>query len=76
MEQAKKQAQELIKDGKVTKENALIALKFLQASRNKGLNFTLMQILVSKDLLIKANSIDEFDLEIVEKNLKIGLYKE
>lgn len=69
MEQAKKQAQELIKEGKLTKENALIALKFLQASKSKGLNYTLMQILVSKDLLIKDNHVNELELEVIDKKV-------
>lgn len=67
MEEAKLQAQKLIKEGKLTKENAIIALKYLQASRNEGANYTLIQILVAKELLNKEEDGNILELEVIEK---------
>lgn len=76
MEQAKKQAQELIAEGKLTKENAIQALKILYEYKSKGIDYSLMQILVSKNLLkneVKQEEsleLEKFDHE-EDKNLII-----
>lgn len=64
MEEAKKLAKKLIAEGKLTKENAIQALKMLQDYKNKSIDYSLMQILVANDLLIKI----EDDNKLVAEN--------
>ena len=58
MQEAKQQVQQYLREGKITKENAIMALKILQVARSQGKQVSLDQVIKAKNLF-KPTEVEE-----------------
>jgi len=68
MQEAKRKVQQYIREGKMTKENALLSLKILMAARKQGKQVSIDQVIKIKNLFIPVEeALPEEAEEVVEE---------